>query len=54
MTQTTRQLPQRSARAGEGVAKSLLASAEVMYDFDNTHLDDLPEVAPNVKVDSSH
>ncbi|MDH3733267.1 MAG: D-2-hydroxyacid dehydrogenase [Gemmatimonadota bacterium] len=28
--------------------RSLLAEADVLFDFDQTHLDDLPELAPNV------
>jgi phosphoglycerate dehydrogenase-like enzyme len=29
--------------------RALLAKADILFDFDHTHLDDLPELAPNVK-----
>ena len=41
-------LPKRSADQ-EKEWQELLASAEVLFDFDQTHLNDLPELAPNLK-----
>lgn len=40
--------PNRS-EAQEAEWRSLLARADVLLDFDFTHLDDLPDLAPNVK-----
>jgi glyoxylate/hydroxypyruvate reductase A len=41
-------MPQRTPEQ-EKEWRSLLASAEILYDFDNTHLQDLPELAPKLK-----
>ena len=33
----------------EATWRELLAKADILFDFDHTHLDDLPELAPNVQ-----
>jgi glyoxylate/hydroxypyruvate reductase len=41
-------IPQRNAEQ-EAEWKDLLSTAEVLFDFDHSHMDDLPELAPNLK-----
>lgn len=41
-------LPQRT-REQQAAWRALLAQADILFDFDPTHRDDLPELAPNVK-----
>lgn len=41
--------PVARSAAQEARWRSLLATAEILFDFDHTHREDLPEVAPNVR-----
>src|SRR5262249_8252948 len=41
-------LPQRTSEQ-EDNWRALLAQAEILFDFDPTHREDLPELAPNVR-----
>lgn len=41
--------PVPRSEAAEREWRELLAEAEILFDFDYTHIDDLPELAPNIR-----
>jgi phosphoglycerate dehydrogenase-like enzyme len=41
--------PHERTPAQEARWRELLSRAEVLFDFDHTHIDDLPELAPNIR-----